>query len=42
MLQQRAHHKHHSPLLWTIICCIISVGETIFKLEAAVDEEMGL
>jgi isopentenyl-diphosphate delta-isomerase len=21
MLQQRAHHKYHSPLLWTNTCC---------------------
>ena len=43
MLQQRAHHKYHSPLLWTNTCCSHQrVGET--NLEAGkrrLFEEMG-
>ena len=43
MLQQRAHHKYHSPLLWTNTCCSHQRdGET--NLEAGTRrlfEEMG-
>lgn len=43
MLQQRAHHKYHSPLLWTNTCCSHQRdGET--NLEAGIrrlQEEMG-
>lgn len=43
MLQQRAAHKYHSPLLWTNTCCSHQrVGET--NLEAGkrrLQEEMG-
>ncbi|MFN3909450.1 MAG: isopentenyl-diphosphate Delta-isomerase [Flavobacterium sp.] len=43
MLQQRASHKYHSPLLWTNTCCSHQrVGET--NLEAGkrrLHEEMG-
>lgn len=43
MLQQRAHHKYHSPGLWTNTCCSHQrEGET--NLEAAtrrLEEEMG-
>lgn len=43
MLQQRAHHKYHSPLLWTNTCCSHQrAGET--NLDAGVRrlyEEMG-
>src|SRR5205809_5351747 len=43
MLQQRAHHKYHSPLLWTNTCCSHQrVGET--NIEAGsrrLFEEMG-
>lgn len=43
MLQQRAAHKYHSPLLWTNTCCSHQrVGET--NLEAGkrrLEEEMG-
>lgn len=43
MLQQRASHKYHSPLLWTNTCCSHQrVGET--NLEAGkrrLQEEMG-
>jgi len=43
MLQQRAHHKYHSPLLWTNTCCSHQrVGET--NIEAGkrrLYEEMG-
>ena len=43
MLQQRARHKYHSPLLWTNTCCSHqSAGET--NIEAAtlrLYEEMG-
>lgn len=43
MLQQRAEHKYHSPLLWTNTCCSHQrVGET--NLEAGkrrLQEEMG-
>mgnify|MGYP000312167831 FL=1 len=44
MLQQRAAHKYHSPLLWTNTCCSHPLpGETI--VEAAnrrLVEEMGM
>lgn len=44
MLQQRAHHKYHSPLLWTNTCCSHQrTGET--NLEAGnrrLFEEMGI
>ena len=43
MLQQRAHHKYHSPLLWTNTCCSHQrEGET--NIEAGtrrLREEMG-
>ena len=43
MLQQRAHHKYHSPLLWTNTCCSHQrFGET--NIEAGkrrLLEEMG-
>lgn len=43
MLQQRAHHKYHSPLLWTNTCCSHQrAGET--NIEAGkrrLLEEMG-
>jgi isopentenyl-diphosphate Delta-isomerase len=43
MLQQRAHHKYHSPLLWTNTCCSHQrEGET--NIEAGMRrlfEEMG-
>ncbi|MEI7508284.1 MAG: isopentenyl-diphosphate Delta-isomerase [Flavobacterium sp.] len=43
MLQQRAHHKYHSPLLWTNTCCSHQrAGET--NIEAGkrrLWEEMG-
>ncbi len=43
MLQQRAHHKYHSPLLWTNTCCSHQrVNET--NIEAGtrrLREEMG-
>ncbi len=43
MLQQRAHHKYHSPLLWTNTCCSHQrTGET--NIEAGkrrLFEEMG-
>lgn len=43
MLQQRAHHKYHSPLLWTNTCCSHQrAGET--NIEAGkrrLQEEMG-
>ena len=43
MLQQRAHHKYHSPLLWTNTCCSHQrVGETNIKAGARrLEEEMG-
>ena len=43
MLQQRAHHKYHSPLLWTNTCCSHQrVGETnIGAGTRRLDEEMG-
>lgn len=44
MLQQRAHHKYHSPLLWTNTCCSHQrEGET--NIEAGTRrlfEEMGM
>ncbi len=44
MLQQRAHHKYHSPLLWTNTCCSHQrAGET--NIEAGkrrLFEEMGI
>ena len=43
LLQQRAHHKYHSPLLWTNTCCSHQrSGET--NIEAGsrrLQEEMG-
>lgn len=43
LLQQRAHHKYHSPLLWTNTCCSHQrSGET--NVEAGsrrLNEEMG-
>lgn len=43
MLQQRAHHKYHSPMLWTNTCCSHQrEGET--NIEAGtrrLKEEMG-
>ncbi|GGC88049.1 isopentenyl-diphosphate Delta-isomerase [Flavobacterium lutivivi] len=43
MLQQRAHHKYHSPMLWTNTCCSHQrAGET--NIEAGkrrLFEEMG-
>ncbi|MEN9336555.1 MAG: hypothetical protein RLZZ500_1542 [Bacteroidota bacterium] len=43
MLQQRAHHKYHSPLLWTNTCCSHQrAGES--NIEAGkrrLEEEMG-
>lgn len=43
MLQQRAHHKYHSPLLWTNTCCSHQrEGET--NIQAGIrrlQEEMG-
>ena len=43
MLQQRAHHKYHSPLLWTNTCCSHQrVGETnIGAGTRRLEEEMG-
>ena len=43
MLQQRAHHKYHSPLLWTNTCCSHQrVGETNIKAGTRrLEEEMG-
>lgn len=43
MLQQRAHHKYHSPLLWTNTCCSHQ-RENETNLEAGtrrLKEEMG-
>lgn len=43
MLQQRAHHKYHSPLLWTNTCCSHQ-RENETNLEAGtrrLREEMG-
>ena len=43
MLQQRAHHKYHSPLLWTNTCCSHQrVGETNINAGTRrLEEEMG-
>ena len=43
MLQQRAHHKYHSPLLWTNTCCSHQRnGETNIKAGTRrLEEEMG-
>ena len=43
MLQQRAHHKYHSPLLWTNTCCSHQrAGETnIVAGKRRLYEEMG-
>ena len=43
MLQQRAHHKYHSPLLWTNTCCSHQL-ENETNIEAGtrrLREEMG-
>jgi isopentenyl-diphosphate delta-isomerase len=38
MLQQRAHQKYHSPLLWTNTCCSHQrVGESNFIYKAPFD-----
>lgn len=43
MLQQRAHHKYHSPLLWTNTCCSHQrEGETNIQAGTRrLNEEMG-
>lgn len=43
MLQQRASHKYHSPLLWTNTCCSHQrVGETNLQAGSRrLEEEMG-
>jgi isopentenyl-diphosphate delta-isomerase len=42
MLQQRAHHKYHSPLLWTNTCCSHQrEGETNIQGSRRLFEEMG-
>ena len=43
MLQQRAHHKYHSPLLWTNTCCSHQrAGETNIQAgKRRLYEEMG-
>jgi isopentenyl-diphosphate delta-isomerase len=43
MLQQRAAHKYHSPLLWTNTCCSHQrVGETNLQAgKRRLEEEMG-
>jgi isopentenyl-diphosphate delta-isomerase len=43
MLQQRAHHKYHSPLLWTNTCCSHQrAGETNIQAgKRRLFEEMG-
>lgn len=43
MLQQRAHHKYHSPLLWTNTCCSHQrEGETNIQAGTRrLQEEMG-
>jgi isopentenyl-diphosphate delta-isomerase len=43
MLQQRAHHKYHSPLLWTNTCCSHQrAGETNIQAGSRrLYEEMG-
>jgi isopentenyl-diphosphate delta-isomerase len=43
MLQQRAHHKYHSPLLWTNTCCSHQrSGETNIQAgKRRLQEEMG-
>jgi isopentenyl-diphosphate Delta-isomerase len=44
LLQQRAAHKYHSPLLWTNACCSHQrPGETTLKAaERRLQEEMGM
>lgn len=44
LLQQRAAHKYHSPLLWTNACCSHQrPGETTLKAaERRLKEEMGM
>jgi isopentenyl-diphosphate delta-isomerase len=44
LLQQRAAHKYHSPLLWTNACCSHQrPGEaTLIAAERRLQEEMGL
>lgn len=44
LLQQRAQHKYHSPLLWTNTCCSHPrPGEDIIKAgERRLREEMGI
>lgn len=44
MLQQRAHHKYHSPLLWTNTCCSHQrAGETNLQAgKRRLQEEMGI
>lgn len=44
MLQQRAHHKYHSPLLWTNTCCSHQrAGETNIQAgKRRLQEEMGI
>ena len=43
MLQQRAHHKYHSPMLWTNTCCSHQrEGETNIQAGTRrLQEEMG-
>lgn len=43
MLQQRAHHKYHSPLLWTNTCCSHQrAGESNIQAgKRRLQEEMG-
>lgn len=48
LLQQRAHTKYHSPLLWTNTCCshprpgedIIQAGQRRLKEEMGIDTEL--
>ena len=44
LIQQRAAHKYHSPLLWTNACCSHQrPGETTLKAaERRLQEEMGM
>jgi isopentenyl-diphosphate delta-isomerase len=42
MLQQRAHHKYHSPLLWNTCCSHQRAGETNIQAGSRrLFEEMG-
>ena len=43
MLQQRAHQKYHSPLLWTNTCCSHPRHEepTLLAAHRRLQEEMG-